>query len=62
MSKVIRAIGRERTEQEKMRRHLYGDKGAKFSQGKKLCLRDQIIGALTAFPSKENLICEIYED
>lgn len=34
----IRAVGRERTEEEKYRRHLYGDKGAKFSKGKRLCL------------------------
>jgi hypothetical protein len=34
----IYAVGRERTEEEKRRRHLYGDKGAKFSQGKRLCL------------------------
>jgi hypothetical protein len=32
------AVGRERTEEEKRRRHLFGDKGAKFSQGKRLCL------------------------
>lgn len=32
----IYAVGRERTEEEKHRRHLYGDKGAKFSQGKRL--------------------------
>ena len=34
----VLAVGRERTEEEKRRRHLYGDKGAKFSQGKHLCL------------------------
>ena len=34
----VMAVGRERTEQEKRRRHLYGDKGATFSMGKQLCL------------------------
>ena len=34
----VMAVGRERTEQEKLRRHLYGDKGATFSRGKRLCL------------------------
>lgn len=34
----VLAVGRERTEEEKRRRHLYGDKGAKFSKGKRLCL------------------------
>ena len=34
----VMAVGRERTEEEKRRRHLFGDKGAKFSKGKRLCL------------------------
>ena len=34
----VRAVGRERTEEEKRRRHLYGDKGATFSKGKRMCL------------------------
>lgn len=34
----VLAVGRERTEEEKRRRHLYGDKGARFSKGKRLCL------------------------
>lgn len=39
MKKIdVLAVGRERTEEEKQRRHLHGDKGAKFSQGKRLCL------------------------
>lgn len=58
----IRAVGRERTEDEKRRRHLYGDKGAKFSQGKQLCLLGCIIGTITTIPAKDNLICVIYED
>jgi hypothetical protein len=41
----IQAVGRERTEEEKMRRHIYGDKGAKFSKGKKMCLIGRVLGA-----------------
>lgn len=29
-----RAVGRARTEEERKRRHIHGDAGAKFSQGK----------------------------
>lgn len=54
------AIGRERTEEEKLRRHLYGDKGAKFSKGKRMCLLGDISGCVTTLASKDNLICEIY--
>ena len=57
----VRAVGRQRTEEEKRRRHIYGDKGAKFSQGKQMCLLGDILGTLTTLPSKDNLICEIYE-
>ena len=62
MSKVVNilAVGRERTEEEKRRRHLYGDAGAKFSKGKKLCVLGDIIGCVTTFATKDNLICEIY--
>ena len=31
-------LKRERTEEEKMRRHVYGDKGAKFSKAKIPCI------------------------
>ena len=54
------AVGRERTEEEKKRRHLYGDKGAKFSKGKRLCLLSDISGCVTTFATKDNLVCEIY--
>ncbi len=60
MKKIIRAIGRERTEAEKLRRHLHGDKGAKFSMGKQMCLLGEVIGCITTFATKDNLICEIY--
>lgn len=55
------AVGRERTEEEKRRRHLYGDKGAKFSQGKRLCLLGVVSGTITTMTTKDCLICEIYE-
>ena len=57
----IYAVGRERTEEEKRRRHLYGDKGAKFSQGKRMCLLGGVIGTVTTLATKDNLVCEIYE-
>ena len=62
MKKIdVLAVGRERTEEEKLRRHLYGDKGAKFSQGKRLCLLGVVIGCVTTMATKDNLVCEIYE-
>lgn len=57
----VRAVGRERTEEEKRRRHLYGDKGAKFSQGRRLCVLGDTSGTITTLAWKDNMICEIYE-
>ena len=57
----VRAVGRERTEEEKRRRHIYGDKGATFSKGKRLCVLGQVIGTVTTLPTKDNLVIEIYE-
>lgn len=62
MRKQILAVGRERTEEEKRRRHLYGDKGAKFSQGKRMRLLGDIIGCVTTLATKDNLVCEIYDE
>lgn len=56
----VLAVGRERTEEEKKRRHIYGDKGAKFSKGKRMCLLGDVSGCVTIAPTKDNLICEIY--
>ncbi|MBQ6959230.1 MAG: hypothetical protein IJP77_11810 [Bacteroidales bacterium] len=54
---------RERSEEEKVRRHLHGDKGAKFSKGKIPKLAPpHIIGTITTFITKDILIAEIYED
>ena len=57
----VYAVGRERTEEEKLRRHLYGDKGAKFSKGKRLCLLGNVSGCVTTLATKDNLVCEIYD-
>lgn len=54
------AVGRERTEEEKKRRRIHGDKGAKFSQGKQMCLLGDVSGCLTTMPAKDNLVGEIY--
>lgn len=56
------AVGKERTEEERLRRHLYGDKGARFNYGRRLCLRGVVMGTITTLPMKDNLICEIYEE
>lgn len=56
-----RAVGRERTPEEKLRRHLYGDSGARFSQGKRMCILGGVSGCITTFATKDNLICEIYD-
>lgn len=57
----VRAVGRERTEEEKARRRKYGDKGAKFSKGKKLCFLGDISGCITTLATKDNLVGEFYE-
>lgn len=53
---------RERSEEEKLRRHLYGDKGAKFSGGKipKVDMGG-VIGTVTTMITKDILLIE-YED
>ena len=57
----IYAVGRERTEEEKRRRHLFGDKGAKFSSGKRMCILQDVSSCITTLPCKDNLIAEFYE-
>ena len=56
-----RAVGRDRTAQEKARRHLYGDEGARFSEGKYGVLLGRISATITTFATKDCLIAEIYE-
>jgi len=56
-------LTRERSEEEKLRRHLYGDKGAKFSGGKVPKLAPPyVIGTITTMVTKDLLLAEIYED
>lgn len=56
-------LTRERSEEEKIRRHLYGDKGAKFSKGKVPKLAPpRVIGTITTMVTKDLLIAELYED
>ena len=55
-------LTRERSEEEKLRRHLYGDRGAKFSGGKipKVDMGG-VIGTVTTMITKDILLIE-YED
>ena len=50
---------RVRTEEEKRRRHLYGDKGAKFSSRKLVPGTNGIMGAITTVVEKDNLIVDM---
>lgn len=56
-----RAVGRARTAEEKARRHLHGDMGARFSEGKYGVLLGRIAATVTTFATKDNQIAEIYE-
>jgi DNA (cytosine-5)-methyltransferase 1 len=51
-------IKRERTEEEKLRRHLHGDKGAKFSARQMVPGKDGVMGAITTVIEKDNLVME----
>ena len=52
----------ERTEEEKLRRHLFGDKGAKFKQGKMARFTPPLIsGTITTLVTKDIRLLE-YED
>ena len=56
-------LTRERSEEEKKRRHLYGDKGAKFSGGKVPRLVPPIvIGTVTTMVTKDIMLFERYQD
>lgn len=51
-----------RTFEERERRHIHGDAGAKYSQGKVLYVaKDGMMGALTTAEAKDNLLVEVYE-
>lgn len=54
---------RERSEEEKLRRHLHGDSGAKFSAAKIPSLDwGGVIGTITTTVTKDLLLLEVYED
>ena len=55
---VAQPIKRVRTEEEKLRRHLHGDDGAKFSSRQMVAGTDGIMGALTTVVKKDNLVME----
>ena len=54
----VRAIKRVRTDEERERRRLHGDAGAKFSS-RKFALGGVIMTGLTTVPDKDNIIFEI---
>jgi DNA (cytosine-5)-methyltransferase 1 len=60
MNADAQPIKRCRTEQEKLRRRLHGDKGAKFSKGKRMCMGgDGVMNTITSAYSKDNLIVDM---
>lgn len=61
MKPDARAIGRARTEAEKRRRHIHGDRGARYSQGKYMVLLAHVMPTITTFTSKDCLLAEITE-
>ena len=55
-------LTRERSEEEKRRRHLHGDKGAKFSGGKVPRVDcGGVIGTVTTMVTKDLLLIEMYD-
>ena len=55
---VVYPIKRERTEEEKQRRHLHGDKGARFGSRRMVAGVSEIMGTITTVVEKDNLIME----
>lgn len=55
---IAQPIKRERTEEEKLRRHLHGDKGARFSARQMVPGKDEVMGAITTVIEKDNLVME----
>lgn len=58
MEYVVYPIKRERTEEEKQRRHLHGDKGARFGSRRMVAGVSEIMGTITTVVEKDNLIME----
>lgn len=60
--KHFRPITRARTQEERARRHIYGDSGATFSKGKYMTFGvGGYMGTVTTFISKDCLVAEIYD-
>ena len=60
--KVTMIMTKERSEEEKLRRRMHGDKGAKFSKGKVPKLTPPyVIGTVTTLVTKDILILEVYD-
>ena len=58
--RIGQPVKRRRTEEERLRRHLYGDKGATFSKAKESYVgSDEVANCLTSVYSKDNLVAEI---
>lgn len=55
-------LKRERSDEEKARRHREGDRGAKFSLGKVPCIdTGDVIGTVTTLVTKDLLLIEMYD-
>lgn len=63
MRKKTMILTRERTDEERIRRRLHGDRGAKFSGGKRpsVSLSD-VTGCITTFVTKDLMLIEIWTD
>lgn len=60
--KTTHILKRQRSEEEKLRRHLHGDRGAKFSKAKIPCIDDAgVIGTITTMTTKDILLLELNE-
>lgn len=58
----IKILKRGRSEEEKRRRHLFGDRGAKFQAKVPVFDTSGIIGTITTMVTKDLLLLEINED
>ena len=54
-------ITRARTNEERLRRNLYGEVGATFSKGKYMTIGGRYCGTITTSFSKDNLVAEVFE-
>ena len=57
----VRAVGLARTAEEKARRHINGDNGAKYSKGRYEVMLGRTLGTMTTAQEKDNKFAMIYE-